>query len=242
MTFGDDLLAARSVRLITMDRPGMGGSDPDPARTVASTAADYRTFLSGVLGGDHAAVPVVANSQGALFGLALAAHGWPSTLVLVSPADEVAHPDVRALLPQAARTLPDLVAGDPGRARAVLHSFTAEGMRTMILDSSIPADRAVYTEPAFARRWATALDQGFAHNGAGYVVDTMAAMAPWPLDLARIACPTVVLYGAEDAGHSPDLCVLLASRILGSRRIVVPGAGGALLWTHADRVLDLALS
>lgn len=239
MTFGEDLLETHGVRLITMDRPGMGGSTVATARTVASTAHDYRTFLSQVLNDERVTVPVVANSQGGMFGLAAAIEGWVDTLVLASPADEVAHPAVRALLPEAARKLPDLVAEDPAQVRAILHSFTAEGLRDMILDSSAPADREFYSEPVFAQRFAEALEQGFANQGEGYVVDTVAAMEPWPLDLRRITCPVFVLYGAEDFSHSPDQGALLAGRIPGAERRVVPDAGGALLWTHADHILDL---
>lgn len=242
MSFGEDLLGARGVRLITMDRPGMGGSDPDPARTAASTATDYRTFLAGVLEDENVTASVVANSQGSLFGLAAAEQGWPSRLVLVSPADEVAHPAVHSLLPDAARVLPDLVARDPAQARALLGSFTPDGLRSMIVDGSDPADRAVYCEPAFAHRFAAALEQGFANGRAGYVVDTMAAMAPWPVDLSRITCPVVVWFGAQDRVHSPDQGAVLTSRIPGARRTVIPDAGGALLWTHAHLVLDAALS
>lgn len=241
MAFGEDLLDARGVRLIAMDRPGMGGSDLDPERTVASTAADYRVFVAGILDDDNATVPVVANSQGGLFGLAAADQGWVSTLVLVSPADEVAHPSVRALLPESAGALPDLVTEDPVQARALLGSFTAEGLQSMILDGSDPADRAVYAEPAFVRRFAAALAQGFANGGEGYVVDTMAAMASWPIDLSRVAGAVIVLFGDRDHVHSPDHGAVLASRLPGARRTVIPDAGGALLWTHADLILDAAL-
>ena len=242
MSFGDELLAERGVRLIAMDRPGMGGSDPDPARTAASTAADYRAFVDAVLGLDGAVLPVVANSQGALFGLALAARGGASSLVLASPADEIAHPEVRALLPEAARAQPDLVAADPARARELLTGFDAERLRAMVLDGADPEDRAVYTAPAFARRFEEALSQGFAHDGAGYVTDTMAAMSRWPVDLSRTTTPVTVLFGERDRVHSPDLGAMLTARIPGARRRIIPGAGGALLWTHAELVLEAALA
>lgn len=242
MSFGDDLLAERGVRLIAMDRPGMGGSDPDPARTAASTAADYRTVVGAVPGVHGAALPVVANSQGALYGLALAAQGGASSLVLVSPADEVAHPEVRALLPEPARVLPDLVAAEPARARELLAGFDAQRLRAMILDGADAEDHAVYTAPAFAHRFEEALAQGFARDGAGYVLDTMAAMSRWPVDLSHMTTPVTVLFGERDRIHSPDLGAMLTARIPGARRRIVPGAGGALLWTRAELVLEAALA
>lgn len=242
MLFGENLLDERGIRLITMDRPGMGDSDPDPARTPVSTAADYRAFVDGVLGSAESTVPVVANSQGAVFGLAAAVAGWATTLVLASPADEVAHPDVRELLPEAARGLPDLVQSAPDAARDILGSFTADAMRAMVLDGSDAQDRVVYSAPAFDARYRQALAEGFASDGAGYIADTMMAMAPWPFDLAEISAPVSVLFGARDQVHSPDHGVILTSRIPQAHRTVLNEAGGALLWTHANLVLDAAIA
>src|SRR5690554_4360616 len=42
MSFGGNLLDEQNVRLLTMDRPGMGGSTFDSGRTLSSTADDYR--------------------------------------------------------------------------------------------------------------------------------------------------------------------------------------------------------
>ncbi|WP_185975698.1 alpha/beta fold hydrolase [Tessaracoccus rhinocerotis] len=241
MVFGEDLLDTRGIRLITMDRPGMGSSGADPTRTPASTADDYRAFVAVALGVTNPTVPIVANSQGALFGLAAAAQGWAQTLVLASPADEVANPSVRELLPEAARALPDLVQGTPDAARDLLGSFTPHAMRTMVLDGADAKDRAVYTTSAFDALYQTALAEGFAGDGGGYVADTMMATTPWPVDLAAITTPVTVLFGARDRVHSPDHGALLTTRIPHARRVVVSEAGGALLWTHSGLVFDMAL-
>ncbi|WP_423494163.1 alpha/beta hydrolase [Microbacterium esteraromaticum] len=241
MAFGDGLLDTCGIRLLTMDRPGMGDSTADPARTPTSTAEDYRVFVAAVLGTPDAEVPVIANSQGALFGLAAAAQGWAQTLVLASPADEVANPTVRGLLPEAARALPELAQRAPDAARDLLSSFTPDAMRTMVLSGSDPQDRAFYTAPGFDARYRTALAEGFGDDGSGYVADTMMASTPWPVDLASITIPVTVLFGARDQVHSPDHGSFLTDRLPRARRTVIPEAGGALLWTHADVVFDAAL-
>ncbi|MFC0674537.1 alpha/beta fold hydrolase [Brachybacterium hainanense] len=242
MVFGEDLLDTRGIRLITMDRPGMGGSDPYPSRTPASTAADYRAFVAAVLEVANPVVPIVANSQGALFGLAAAVQGWARRLVLVSPADEVAHPAVRELLPESARALPELMQSTPDAARDLLGSFTPDAMQKMVLDGSDAHDRAVYTAPDFDARYRVALAEGFAGIGVGYVADTMMATTRWPIDLATISIPVAVLFGARDRTHSLDHGALLAARIPRARRTVIGDAGGALLWTHSGLVLDAALN
>jgi pimeloyl-ACP methyl ester carboxylesterase len=39
---------ARGLRLISYDRPGYGGSDPQPGRTVADSAADARAICEAL--------------------------------------------------------------------------------------------------------------------------------------------------------------------------------------------------
>lgn len=239
MGFGEDLLEPRGVQLITVDRAGMGGSTPDPTRTAVSTARDYVAFAAAV--GHSEPLPVVANSQGAVFGLALAAAGAASRLVLVSPADEVAHPGVAPLLPSHARELADLALADPEAARAVLGRLGPAEMETMVMDGAESVDRAVYGRPAFLARWRASLVEGFAGQGAAYVQDTLLAIRPWQVDLSAVAVPTTVLVGEHDRGHSPDRARMLTARVPGAVRRVVPGAGGSLLWDRPDLVLDVAL-
>lgn len=242
MTFGSDLLDDLNVRLLTMDRPGIGDSTPDDGRTLASTAEDYRAFVAGVLGDENTVIPVVANSQGAVFGLKLASAGGARSLTLVSPADELSHPAIHAMLPAEATSLADLALGAPERAAEVLAGFSAQAMQEMVAMGSHPADVAFYAAPPFSALYRRALDEGFAHGGVGYVRDTMIAMRPWEIDLAEIHCSVRILFGALDRGHSPDLGETLAGRIPNATRTVIDDAGGAALWTHARIVLDSILS
>ncbi|MFD2466047.1 alpha/beta fold hydrolase [Amycolatopsis silviterrae] len=235
MRFAEDLLDEAGVRLLTMDRPGIGKSTVDPQRTLASTAADYRTFAESATG--ESAIPVVANSQGGVFGLAAAQAGWVSRLVLVSPADELAYSAIAAMLPAEATQLAVLAREDPQAAADVLRTFTAESMEAMVLNGAHESDRAFYTSPDFHPLYRRSLAEGFANDGAGYVCDTLIAMRPWELRFAEIPTPVMILFGAHDLGHSPDHGATLTRRIPGARREVVPGAGGALLWTHSGEVL-----
>ena len=236
MAFGEELLAERGLRLITLDRSGMGASDHDPARTLASTVADYTAVCDAVTGRPGTAVPVVANSQGGVFGLGLAAQGAASRLVLVSPADEVAFPAVRAQLPDEAAALSDLARSDPDAAAQILGGFSAAAMEEMVLAGAHPSDRAWYGSAPFRARYQAALAEGFGHDAAGYVIDTLIAMRRWEVAFDRITCPVTILFGEHDLTHSPDHGATLQSRIPGASRRVLPGVGGALLWERADEV------
>lgn len=241
MVFGEDFLADMKLRIITMDRPGIGDSTPDPARTLASTAADYQSFLAAALGEDSASVAVVANSQGSVFALKLASISSIASLTLVSPADELAHPTIHDMLPPEATALADLAQSSPDEAAAILGSFSADAMETMVLSGSNADDAAYYQSEPFLSRYRRGLAEGFMHDGVGYVTDTLIAMRTWPIDFDAISCPVRVMFGAGDLSHSPDHGETLSSRIPRATRTVFADAGGALLWTHAQKVLEAAM-
>ena len=69
-------------------------------------------------------------------------------------------------------------------------------------------------------------------------------MAPWPFNLAHMSVPVGLWYGGQDSSpvHSPDFGASLADRIPTAQRHLLPDAGGALLWTHAEAILRSLLA
>lgn len=238
MHFGTELLDSRGLRLLSVDRPGLGGSAAHAGKTLATVGDDLRR-LTATLGGP---VPVVANSQGAPFALAATLAGAASRLVLVSPVDEVAHPPTAVLLPGPVRELVAAVAATPEQAAAQFASFSAASFFDFLVGTHPPSDAAVFGDPAFRGLLRAALDEGFRQGPDGYVRDTLLAMLPWQLDLDAIDVPVTVLFGSDDATHSPDRGATLVARIPTAERLVVPGVGGSLLWARPDLVLDAACS
>ncbi|MFF3227734.1 alpha/beta fold hydrolase [Nocardia suismassiliense] len=236
--FGTDLLAQLGVRLISVDRPGLGISTPAPGRSLHDFAEDMRDFTAARQLGDPA---VVGNSQGAPFALACAEAGVATALAVVSGADDIAAPEFATALPETLRDLVDLAARDAVEAERFFAGFTAAGMWDLVIETSAPSDVAVYRHPTFAAAYRRALAEAFAPGADGYARDTVLAMRRWPLRLDRIAVPVDLWYGALDTGHSPDKGAFLTTRIPGARRHLVPDAGGALLWTHAEAVLTTLL-
>ncbi|MFE6357738.1 alpha/beta fold hydrolase [Streptomyces rochei] len=237
--FGAGVVEALGVRLVSVDRPGLGASTPHPGRTFADFAADMRALCDLRELGRPA---VVGNSQGAPFALACAEAGVARALALVSAADEVAAPDFAALLPAELRALTERAVRDPSGAEEFFAGFDADAMWSMVMGGSPDRDLAVYRDPDFSAAYRRALAEGFAQGAAaGYARDTVLAMSRWPFALDAVTVPVDIWYGEQDTGHSPDNGALLATRIPGARRHVVPGIGGALLWTHAEPVLTSLL-
>ncbi|MGW1375600.1 alpha/beta fold hydrolase [Streptomyces sp. NPDC002446] len=236
--FGPTAVETLGVRLISLDRPGLGVSTPAPARGFTAFAADIREFAARRRLGRPA---MVGNSQGAPFALACAAQDAIGALAVVSGADEIAEPRFAEALPAELRRLVGLAVTDPAAAERALAGFTPQAMWEMVLANSPDCDRAVYEEPAFAAAYREALEEAFAPGPGGYARDTALAMGRWGIDLSAITIPVDLWYGAEDTGHSPDQGAGLARRIPGAVRHLVPGIGGAVLWTHAEDVLHTLL-
>lgn len=236
--FGAEVLDGLGVRLISVDRPGLGVSSPAPGRTFGAFAEDIRAF-AGLRGLGRPLM--VGNSQGAPFALACAAAGVVGALAVVSGADEVAEPRFADALPEELRRLVALAVADPAAAEQVFAGFTPQGMWDMVMSGSPECDLAVYQQPAFAAAYRHALDEAFAQGADGYARDTVLAMGRWGIGLSDIEVPVDLWYGEKDTGHSPDQGAGLTSRIPGAVRHLVPDAGGAVLWTHAEQVLSTLL-
>ena len=233
--FGTDVLDDLGLRLLALDRPGLGRSSPDPAKSYASWTADVRALvgslgLRDVLG--------VGFSQGAPFAAALAGAGLLDAVALVAGQD-----DLRAqrhlLVPEVAGML-DAVDADPaGFEREIARVADAGWLWGVILTTPAPVDRAAYEGTGLGGAVRAALDDGFAQGAAGYARDLVLALGPWPVPPEEITVPVHLWYGAHDTStvHSPDLGSALAARIPHARRTVLDDEGGALLWTRARDVL-----
>jgi pimeloyl-ACP methyl ester carboxylesterase len=239
--FGTHLVAGLGVRLVSVDRPGLGASDPAPGRDLLDFAADLADLvrlreLTGVRG--------VGFSQGAPFVLACAAAGVLDAVAVVAGTDELAHPSLAEALTPDVGTMVEAVRADPVAAETLFAGYgDADGLWERILMMAGAPDRAVYTDPVFERAYRHAMAEAFAQGSGGYARDTVLASARWPFDPALVRVPVDLWYGAADTSpvHSPDFGASLAARLPDVQRRVVPDAGGALLWTHAGEILRTLL-
>ncbi|RCV50127.1 alpha/beta fold hydrolase [Marinitenerispora sediminis] len=235
--FGAGLLQRLGVRLVAVDRPGLGASDPDPGRTLDSWARDVADLVAALGLRDPLAV---GFSQGAPFALACAAAGVVQAVAVVSGQDDLGDPQLAGLLPAEVAGMVGAARTDPAGFEASLaRSMNAETLWRIVMDTSSAADRAVYTDPRFEPAYRRALAEGFAQGAAGYARDLALTFGRWPFALTAITVPAHLWYGAHDPGatHSPDHGTRLSRRLPNARHHLLPDAGAALLWTHAEEVL-----
>jgi pimeloyl-ACP methyl ester carboxylesterase len=225
------------VRLITVDRPGLGVSDAAARWTLQDWTRDVRAFAGSRGLADLAAI---GYSVGAPFALACAAAGAVVGVSVVSGTDELAHPTFEAALEAEVSMLVRRVADDPGLAEKLLaHQAGPEELWEVVTGTGNSADRGVYTDPAFDAAYRRALAEGFSQGPGGYARETVLAVSPWPFDPSEITVPVDLWYSEQDTNpfHSPDLGASLAARTPTARRHLLADAGTALLWTHTDRIV-----
>jgi pimeloyl-ACP methyl ester carboxylesterase len=235
--FGAAEAAELGLRLMAIDRPGLGRSDPHPAKTLSSWADDGAELIRARgLGTPLAA----AFSQGAPFALALAGRGLVAAVAIVAGQDELAHPRIRPLLhPDVAGMLATVERDAAGFEQHVARTATAEWLWGLIAGMSGEVDRALYERADFAHAYRRALAEGFAQGADGYARDLVNALGPWPVRPEDVAVPVDLWYGALDTStvHSPDFGTTMAERLPRATHTVDPDAGGSILWTRARDIL-----
>ncbi|WP_395806668.1 alpha/beta fold hydrolase [Archangium minus] len=236
--FGADALRELGVRLICIDRPGLGRSAPDPNKSLESYARDVEAVLrsEGIK-----RPPVIGFSQGAPFAITLAGANIVSAVAIVSGQDELAYPPTRQLLhPDVAGLVAAIEKDRAGFEAAFAARVDAEGLWALIIGMSAPEDRAIYNEPAFATAYRQSLAEGFAQGPGGYVRDLTLAMSRWPMQPEAITVPVSLWYGKRDTStvHSPDFGATLSSRFPHATLHAFADEGGSLLWTRSRDILS----
>jgi pimeloyl-ACP methyl ester carboxylesterase len=182
----------QGVRLITIDRPGYGGSHPVADPSLTGFAMDLERLADHLWLGQF---PVVGWSGSAPYAAACAA--WlgerVSALGLVAaPAPGVS---------PAAADLRRLAGDDPQQALAAVLASTAplaaEPGRAGAGWAS-PSDAAARRRPGVERALQGMWDEGLRAGPRGLAADLVAGLRPWEFDTSDVRTPASLFYGDDD--------------------------------------------
>jgi len=231
--------AGRGIRLISYDRPGYGGSAPQPGRSVADCADDVRTICAALGISRLAMWEVSGGGPHVLACAALLPDLVAAAASLASPAPYGAEGlDWFAGMGQDNVDDFRLLLADSGAARVKLEKDREEflaasprdlaaGMKSLLS----PADAAVLTGE-LAEYLAFSLHEGLAPGGQGWWDDGCAQISPWGFELARISVPVLLLHGRQDRfvpfGHGQ----WLAGHIAGVEARLLDDDGHLTLLQH----------
>ena len=198
--------AGRGLRLIGYDRPGYGGSTPQPGRSIADCAGDVRAICAA-LGIDRLAMwgwsgggPHVLACAALLPDLVVAAASLASGAPYGAEGldwfagmtqDDVAYNRLLLTDPEAARAQID-------QDREWLLAASASEMAEGFASSAPPVDAAVL-QGEMAAWLAYAIHDGLAPGSEGWCDDAFAHVRrPWGFELADITIPVLLLHGRQD--------------------------------------------
>lgn len=237
---------AAGVQLITIDRPGYGGSDRHVGRALLDWPADVEQV------GDHLALEdfaVVGFSMGSVYALACAA-AMPARLHAAAIAGGACGPleqDPHAY-DDDDRALAELLLRDPERARSTAETapWILERVRDpeglLNEDTTPEPDMWVLRERSPRTALEGALREAMVQGPYGLADDWIASVSPWGFDLADIPIEVSLWHGEHDHLESRRSVDLVAEGIPRCRVVSWPDAGHLGLMKHWDEVLATVTS
>lgn len=235
----EDATVAAGVRLLTIDRPGYGGSDPCPGLTLQTWTDDCAQLL------EHLGVgpcPVLGWSGGAAYALALAFYrpGLVSRLALsagAGPVDDV--PGAYEALAEGDRALIERVRTEGHGARAAVledgRSFSDQPAALLPPDGNPDFVGRPDVPAALLVMFGEAARQG----PDGYADDFIAQFAqPWGFRVAEVTCPVDVWWGEQDVLVGREHADYFVRTLTNSTLHLVPTAGHGLPTGHWPELLE----
>jgi pimeloyl-ACP methyl ester carboxylesterase len=207
LLFDPDLARAQrqGVRLISYDRPGYGGSTPQPGRTVADCAEDVRAIAAALEIERLAVWGISGGGPHAIACAALLPDLVPAVAVLASCAPwQAAGLDYFAGMGQMNAEDTLLMLKDPVAARAKAESdrldmiaITPDALIEYLNTLLTPVDAAELTGE-LAEYLVRAARSGLAPGSEGWWDDDVAFLAPWGFELDSIRTPVLLYHGRQD--------------------------------------------
>jgi pimeloyl-ACP methyl ester carboxylesterase len=246
---GHDAARSAGVRLVTVNRPGYGGSTmPDGTPSLRATGADTAA-LAAHLGADGYAV--FGQSGGGPFAVATAAAdpGHVRALGVVGGIGPWRLLNEPSSLPEDRAILALLDAGDVAGAWDRMLGSAArdlEPLKALDDDGRVNAflgnvgdDSSLMRDPAYRATWAENL-RLLLDRMDGYVFDNLAWGGAWDVDPRDVPAPAILFYGDADTHCPADLHGRwYADRITNAELVVFPGAGHMeVVDAHWPEVLD----
>ena len=212
------------LRVLSLDRPGLGGSDPQPGRTVVGYANDVADVLDAL---DIEQAAVGGLSNGGMYTMAVASV-MPARVLRAVPynsSSPSADKAARAALSRKARLayaymarnsdkIDDIVTKKRGRLLTALARRTNPDLH--LLDDPVILAAHEANQAEVSRQ-----------PESGYLkTEILHCTQPWGFDHRAVSVPVTIVSGVKDAGLS--YAKVWANELPQGRLVTVPGGHGGM--------------
>jgi pimeloyl-ACP methyl ester carboxylesterase len=230
------------LRLIALDRPGIGLSDAQPGRGLLDWPRDVAQLA------DHLGLErfsIVAWSGGGPYGLACghALAGRVGAIAAVSPAAPLAAPEDPGYLRWRDRHAVRVAGRAPWVIRLAMWHWgrgqrrDAEAFFEKSVAEMCAADQAVLAEPELRSRMIANSAELYRQGGRGMYDEALVLTKPWGFDPAAVGVPVHIWQGGRDDTVPMAMARHLAEVIPGARMNMYPDEGHHLLYRYWPEIL-----
>jgi pimeloyl-ACP methyl ester carboxylesterase len=237
-----EALDALGVRLVLVQRPGFGASDPQPGRTLLDFAGDVSQLADAL---DVERFAVLGVSAGGPYALACAhrlARRITTTAVVSSLSPECAPADVPGLPLRVRLPLRAIAAAPRPAARLGDAAVTLVRRHPRLLTRAMavgapPVDRSHLADGAASRTAVDAFLAATSGGVAGLVEDHLVTSRPWGFALGEVSGEVHVWHGMKDAFVPVEHALQLAAALPRCRTSLDPEEGHFFLRRRVGEIL-----
>jgi pimeloyl-ACP methyl ester carboxylesterase len=231
--WGHEAALSAGVRLVSVSRPGYGGSTMTTgAASLLATGRDTAS-LASQLGVDEYAVFGLSGGGPFAVATAVADPGYVRALGVVGGLGPWRLLDDPSKDPEGSKCLDLLDAGDVAGAWDCMRRDAEQwsgglvalddAARVDAIMADVGDDSSLVHDAGYRAIWADNM-RVVLDNTEGYVFDNLAWGGTWDVDPRDVATPTLLWYGERDTHTPPAHGQWYADRIADSELIILPGA------------------
>lgn len=237
----DELPSDRGIRLITVDRPGIGRSDFKRGRSVGDWPADAEQLA------DHLRLerfPLIGFSAGGPYALAAAAR-LQDRVSAVGLVSALGRTDMTGVVDEMATARYFKLAGRSPAVMGLIYAAVARQARKdpdaahkRFFARSSRIDRAVLDRPEVKARWMPAFIDAAQGRGRGLGEDMRVVQRPWGFDPADVRLPVHLWHGDADRIVPRNHAEHWTQALPDCQPHWCPGEGHFLIQDHGEEILD----
>jgi pimeloyl-ACP methyl ester carboxylesterase len=240
----ESILFDLEIRLITVDRPGYGRSDPKPGRTYLGWGDDVAQLVDSIKidrfalgghsggGGPHVGACAVAFPERITKIALVSTMGIP----LDSPMMVAGKPFMDRLLLKMTKSTPRIYTWITGLAAKMARS-NADMFVKQLTSTSPPGDMELLAQPQIRKMGLDNFREAFHQGGGAWARENYLGVRDWGINFEKIELEAHVYHGDKDPSVPVSAGKLLAETLPNSRSYFIQDGGHLIVLSHWEEIL-----